>query len=107
MTSRKLGRGLDALITHPVSIPAEPASGVLEVDPNKILTNPAQPRKNFSLSELEELKGSIERDGILQPVLVRERGGNYELIAGERRLRAAKELGLTAMPAVVVEASDD
>ncbi len=107
MTNRKLGRGLDALITHQAGAPAEPAAGVLEVDPNKILTNPSQPRKSFSLNELEELKASIQRDGILQPVLVRERGGNYELIAGERRLRAAKDLGLTAVPAVVVEASDD
>jgi ParB family chromosome partitioning protein len=104
MSVRKLGRGLDALITQP-SLPQE--RGILHLDPNKIQTNPSQPRKRFALNELEELKTSISQEGVLQPILVREHSGHHELVAGERRLRAAKELGLTSIPALVLEVADD
>ena len=105
MSMRKLGRGLDSLISQPPEVKSE--QRVLQIDPNKILTNPDQPRKRFSLQELEELKGSIAKEGILQPVLVREKSGQYELIAGERRLRASKELGLATIPAILLAANDD
>ncbi len=104
MSGRKLGRGLDALIAQPSGMTEQL---VLQLDPNKILTNPSQPRKRFSLTELEELKASISKDGMLQPILVRERGGQHELVAGERRLRAARDLGMRAVPAILIEVSDD
>ena len=103
MSARKLGRGLDALITQ---APESQEHKVLQIEASKIKTNPSQPRKRFSLNELEELKTSISREGILQPILVRESGGQYEVVAGERRLRAAKDLGMHAVPAVVLEISD-
>ena len=104
MSVRKLGRGLDVLIAQPSTSKEQT---ILQIDPNTIQANPRQPRKRFSLNELEELKASISKEGILQPVLVRERGGKYELIAGERRLRAAQDLGLTTVPAILLDVSDD
>jgi len=104
MNTRKLGRGLDSLIPQ---ASAQREQVVLQLDPEKILTNPQQPRKRFSLNELDELKASIAREGVLQPLLVRERGGSFQLVAGERRLRAAKDLNLPAVPAVVVDVNDD
>ncbi len=104
MTNRKLGRGLDVLISKPVNPEAQ---NILQIDPATIVANPKQPRKRFSLNELEELKASIAKEGILQPILVRERGGKYELVAGERRLRAAQDLGLASVPAIPIDVSDD
>ncbi len=104
MSGRKLGRGLDALIAHPSSASEQM---VLQLDPNKIQTNPSQPRKRFSLTELEELKASISKEGLLQPIIVRERGGQHELVAGERRLRAARDLGMATISAIRIEVSDD
>jgi len=104
MSGRKLGRGLDVLISQPLN---KQEHKILELDPNTILTNPQQPRKRFSLNELEELKISIQNEGLLQPVLVRDRGGKFELIAGERRLRAVQDLGLATIPALVLDVSDE
>jgi ParB family transcriptional regulator, chromosome partitioning protein len=104
MSNRKLGRGLDVLISKPLNPEAQ---NILQIDPAAITANPKQPRKRFSLNELEELKASISREGILQPILVRERGGRYELVAGERRLRAAQDLGLATVPAIAIDVSDD
>ena len=104
MSNRKLGRGLDVLISKPVNPEAQ---NILQVEPGAIVANPRQPRKRFSLNELEELKASISREGVLQPILVRERGGRYELVAGERRLRAAQDLGLATVPAIAIDVSDD
>ncbi len=95
-----LGRGLDALI------PAGPEirPGVLELPTNVIEPNPRQPRSQFSESELADLTDSIRQHGILQPLLVIASADGYQLIAGERRLMAAKKAGLTLVPAVVREA---
>ena len=72
----------------------------------EIVPNPAQPRKLFAQSELESLARSIEREGLLQPVLVRRTPNGYELIAGERRLQAVKSLGKSHIPAIVRDGSD-
>ena len=93
-----LGRGLDALI--PRRNPED--AGVLQVAIHRIEPNPDQPRVAFDDAQLGELAASIAVHGVLQPVIVRERAdGGYELIAGERRVRAAKLAGLETIPAVV------
>jgi ParB family chromosome partitioning protein len=104
MAKRKLGRGLDMLISRGGG---EEAQKVLELDPAEIEVNPEQPRKLFAIGELESLKASIERDGVLQPILVRRVGDRYQLVAGERRLRAAQDLPLEKIPVVVVDVPDD
>lgn len=81
---------------------------VNEVDINAIAPNPDQPRTNFKREELEELSASIQKDGLLQPILVRPlKGGTYQIIAGERRWQASKLAGLQQVPIRVKEASDD
>ncbi|MFO7965219.1 MAG: ParB/RepB/Spo0J family partition protein [Desulfobacterales bacterium] len=104
-----LGKGLEALI------PDMEMFGDTDEDPNKamfecaverIIPNRYQPRERFSPEELEELSLSIAEQGILQPLLVRKAGSNYELIAGERRFRAAKLAGLSTIPVIVKEVSD-
>ncbi len=81
---------------------------VNEVDINVIAPNPDQPRTNFKREELEELSASIQKDGLLQPILVRPlEGGTYQIIAGERRWQASKLAGLQQVPIRVKEASDD
>ncbi|MEI6120313.1 MAG: ParB/RepB/Spo0J family partition protein [Actinomycetes bacterium] len=110
-TARKggLGRGLDALIP---STPLTNDSGVVvaqqgEVDINSISPNPKQPREVFDLDLLNELAASIKEVGVLQPPVVRDIGnGKYELIMGERRLRASKIAGLKTIP-VIVRATKD
>lgn len=98
-----LGRGLDALIPG-----RDDERGVLEIALDRISPNPDQPRATFDESQLGELAASIAVHGVLQPVIVRERAdGGYELIAGERRTRAARLAGLAAIPAVIREASAD
>jgi ParB family chromosome partitioning protein len=96
-----LGRGLDALI------PGREDRGALEVALHRIERNPDQPRAAFDEAQLAELAASIAVHGVVQPIVVRERAdGGYELIAGERRLRAAKLAGLETIPAVVRDAGD-
>lgn len=115
-----LGRGLGALIpsgpiehSEPVRErgPAEPVDvpGVFyrEIPLTAISPNPRQPREHFDEEALAELVASIREVGLLQPIVVREVDGRYELIMGERRLRASKEAGLTAIPAIVRETPDD
>lgn len=109
-----LGRGLGALIPGPgadaptVEPPAAPeaaaAAGVLELAVEKIVPNPQQPRRHFDEAELRELAGSLERHGVLQPVVVRRsatEADRYELVVGERRWRAARLAGLESLPATV------
>ena len=86
-----------------------PGSGpaVLMVNPAEIQENPKQPRKDFPLTELEKLKTSIARDGFLQPLLARKEKKGYLLVAGERRLRVARELGLDEVPIMLSEVDDD
>lgn len=79
---------------------------VEEVEIFKIIANPHQPRKNFNLEKLQELSDSIKKNGIIQPILVTERGSQLELIAGERRLKAAKLAGLTKVPVIIREADE-
>lgn len=99
-----LGRGLSALI--PGAPEAGSASGLLEVPINAISPNPRQPRTRFDDDAIEALAVSIREVGILQPIVVRKSERGYELIAGERRVRAAKLAGLATIP-VVVRDSDD
>lgn len=105
-----LGKGLDALIpSSPVTQPAAKSNeGVLQLAADVIVRNPRQPRKGeFDEKNLEELAISIREHGIIQPLIVSPgEGGNYILIAGERRLRAARQVGLRTVPAIVRQASD-
>jgi len=98
-----LGRGLEALIPR-----TEAEAGVVEVPVDRIARNPHQPRARFDDDELAELAASIVEHGVIQPVVVRTRpDGGYELIAGERRVRAARQAGLASVPAVVRDSSDE
>jgi len=102
---RALGRGLDSLIPEPE--PESSASSTYFLcDIERIRPNPYQPRRRFAEEELAELSRSIEEQGIIQPLLVRERDNTFELIAGERRLRASKMAGLQQIP-VIVKTADD
>jgi ParB family transcriptional regulator, chromosome partitioning protein len=105
-----LGRGLGALIGgQPAAVPAEkPAAsgGITTIPLDKIQASPWQPRHTFSPEALQELVASIKERGVLQPLLVRQKGDGFELIAGERRFRAAREAGLGAVPAIVMDAAD-
>src|SRR4051794_26232927 len=109
---RRLGRGLEALIgsipaaapTTSTSGPAATTSADLPYRPipiNQIRPNPFQPRKEFRDDELAQLQASLAANGLLQPITVRRAGSGYELIAGERRLRAATRLGWAEIPAIV------
>lgn len=127
-----LGRGIGALIPttdssaeRPVDVffpdartPADqadatellsiPGTRLIEVDPNEIVPNPRQPRTHFDPDDLAELVHSVREFGVLQPVVVRTNDdGAYELIMGERRTRAAREAGLTAIPAIVRDTADE
>ena len=118
MSKKVLGRGLEALISSATAnetadgravAPALPATnaGVLELSIEDVGANPFQPRKRFDDDSLRELADSIKASGILQPVIVRKKGpGDYQLVAGERRLRAAHLAGLTKVPAIVRDYTD-
>ena len=96
-----LGRGLSSLIPG-----AAEGRGLLEIPVSAIDRNPRQPRGDFPEEPLAALARSIREVGVLQPVVVRARDGGYELVAGERRLRAAKLAGLATIPAIVREGDD-
>jgi ParB family chromosome partitioning protein len=105
MTKRGgLGRGLSALI--PGAVEEGTGTGLLEVPVNAVAPNPKQPRTVFEDESLEALALSIQEVGILQPIVVRKTSSGFELIAGERRLRAAKRAGLATVPAVIRESDD-
>jgi len=109
MNERKtrLGRGLDALISGGSTEEAATTSAMLaEVAVETIEENPYQPRKIFDADELTSLSDSIKTHGILQPLVVRQVGEKYQLIAGERRLRAARTAGLSAVPVRIVDFND-
>jgi len=104
--TKRLGRGLEALL-GPVSREQAEASGALrELPTSSVTPNPFQPRTRMDESQLDELVASMQSSGLLQPVVVRPRNGGYELIAGERRWRAATRLGWTKIPAVVKDVDD-
>ena len=127
MAEKRLGRGLDFLIKR-TSVPPAPALGaasetgapapaptLLESAPvpgprvialDIISPNPFQPRREFTPEALAELESSIREHGVLQPVVVRPTGGTFQLVAGERRFRASRNLGLKDIPAVVREVTD-
>jgi ParB family chromosome partitioning protein len=100
-----LGRGLNALIST-VSSPQDNEE-LLEIETDLIRPSQQQPRTSFDEAKLQELAQSIRASGIIQPLLVRRRGGLFELVAGERRWRAAQLAGLTRVPAIVREIADE
>lgn len=118
--SNGLGRGLSSLIPQKVKKAAEISNGealggvaseddkgkILNIAPDNIKTNPLQPRSNFSGQAMEELMESIKQYGIIQPLIVSKNNGNYELIAGERRLRAASAIGLKTVPVITRDAKE-
>jgi len=100
-----LGRGLSAMLSSKETDTIK--SSVNEINIDEISVNPFQPRSNFNNTSLQELSVSIKNIGIIQPITVRKVGNNdYQLISGERRLRACKEIGLKKIPAYVREAND-
>jgi len=102
-----LGRGLGALLSSSPSPAAETAlSKVQELPIDSIVPNPRQPRKTFDTKSLQDLSQSLKRSGVLQPVVVRRHGQQFQIVVGERRWRAAKMAGLSHIPAVVREATD-
>jgi ParB family transcriptional regulator, chromosome partitioning protein len=104
--TKRLGRGLEALLGSVTREQAQASGALKEVPVNNVLPNPYQPRTRIDEAALVELTASIEASGLLQPVVVRSRNGKYELIAGERRWRAVQRLGWTKIPAVVREVDD-
>ena len=105
-----LGKGLDSLITDKVSKPVKPksehAADAVMIDIKKVEPNIEQPRKKFDEDALIELSESIKQFGVLQPLLCQERDDYYEIIAGERRWRAAKLAGVKEIPVVIKDYSD-
>ena len=102
-----LGRGLESLLSssesqYETAIPKDP-EGAVEVPVENIRPNPYQPRKTFDKEKLKELSESIKKHGIIQPLIVRKKGLNYELVAGERRLRAARLAKLQTVPVLIRE----
>ena len=109
MAKPALGKGLGALINARVAAPApreELGERIQSLPLNEITPSPLQPRQEFRNEHLQELVESIRERGIIQPLIVRKVGDKYELIAGERRWRAARELQLTEAPAIIRTASD-
>jgi ParB family transcriptional regulator, chromosome partitioning protein len=110
MARTGLGKGLGALIGTPsVATRAdagEPGERVHQINLATIVPSPLQPRKDFAREALQELIDSIRQHGIIQPLIVREAGARFELIAGERRWRAAREIGLAEVPAIIRSAND-
>lgn len=109
-SARRLGRGLDALFSAPATNSTLADEGPLrDIAVSNIVSNPFQPRKNFKPQDLRELQESLKANGLLQPIIVRpasKKHGTFELIAGERRLRAATTLGWEKISAVVKDLSD-
>lgn len=102
MSRKALGRGLSALFTEAGSIDRDLVEvGIEQIDPSEV-----QPRQVFRQDKLEELAASLKTNGVIQPIVVRRRGDRYQLIAGERRWRAAQLAGLHKIPAVVKDVPD-
>lgn len=113
-----LGRGIGSLIPggerdavdvffSSENLASVPGAKLAHIDPSRITPNPQQPRSVFEPEAFAELVHSVREFGVLQPIVVRPKGEDFELIMGERRLRAAKEAGLSAIPAVVRDTSDE
>src|SRR5881409_1475117 len=110
MARSGLGKGLGALIGTPAPAPraevGETGEKVHRINLASITPSPLQPRKDFAREALQELIDSIRQHGIIQPLIVRQSGARFELIAGESRFRAAQEIGLATVPAIIRTASD-
>ena len=116
---KALGKGLSALIGVPQESANAPAPAplaqeqtadgarLLSIDPRKVRPNPQQPRRAFDEEPLQELAQSIRQDGVQEPVIVRERNGEYQLVSGERRVRASILAELDTIPAILREVSDE
>ncbi len=104
MDNRALGKGLSALI--PDKAGDSTKESIAFLDTNSIKDNKFQPRINYDDTKLNELKASIKEKGVLQPILVRAKGDHFEVVAGERRLRAARLLKLEKVPAIIKEVTD-
>ena len=106
---RGLGRGLDALLTSSATAAARSGggpqvtreTGLVDLDPDGVEPNPEQPRRHFDEEGITALAESIRTHGLLHPIVVERRDGGYRLVAGERRLRAAREAGVASIPAIV------
>jgi ParB family transcriptional regulator, chromosome partitioning protein len=106
MSRQSLGRGLSALLGEATqTAPTPEASHDIDID--LIEPNPEQPRTRFAAGDLEELAQSIRTNGVVQPIILRSVGGRYQIVAGERRWRAAQKAELRRIPAVVRDVSDD
>jgi ParB family chromosome partitioning protein len=105
---RGLGKGLSALIPEETNEDLKDMSGekVIEVSVGEIVANQNQPRQEFEQENLQSLADSIKVHGILQPIIIRNKNGSYEIVAGERRFRAAKMIGLRKVPCIVKEMTD-
>src|SRR5438876_1596506 len=109
MARSALGKGLGALIgasSALARLDPQPGENVQQVSLTSIVPSPLQPRKEFDREALQELIDSVRQHGIIQPLIVRQVGGRHELIAGERRWRAAQEAGLMQAPIIVRDATD-
>lgn len=106
MARPSLGRGLNALLGDAAAVAADGQPG-LEIDIDLIEANPEQPRQRFAEEDLEELTQSIRVNGVVQPIVVRSIGSRYQIVAGERRWRAAQRAELRKIPAVISEVSDE
>lgn len=110
MVKKGLGNGLDALFgtIGPIETPSNSDEKVMQIKLDDISANPDQPRRRFDEGKLKELAASIKEQGVLQPILVRPReNGKFEIVAGERRFRAAKMAGLKTIPAIAKELADE
>src|SRR5206468_5354257 len=107
-TPRRLGRGLEALLGSTTGLATSDEGALKSIPIAQIARNPFQPRQEFNAEDLAELQESVRASGLLQPITVRRRSGKdgFELIAGERRLRAARNLGWKEIPAIIKEIDD-
>ena len=105
--TKRLGRGLDALFANELTQPTLSGDrGVRTLRPDQIVPSPLQPRRRFDETALATLGESIRKHGILEPIIVRPRGGRFEIVAGERRFQAAVQVGLEQLPVTVRELDD-
>ncbi len=104
MSSKRLGKGINAIINSKSRKNVNPinAPGINKVKIKDIKPNPNQPRRNFDEKSLEELSASIKSKGVITPITLRENGKEYEIVAGERRWRAAKKANITTIPAYII-----
>ena len=105
-----LGRGLGALLPaydEPEEILKEGQASIIQLELDMVKANPEQPRKHFDEDQMMDLVESIKEHGVVQPIIVTQKDGQYLIVAGERRFKASQKAGLNAIPAIVKELSDD